>query len=525
MVAPPLTTTTPTRAPAPLPLHRAIGNHAFGTLLEGAAHGSAREVPYRAEMESAFGTSFAGVRAFTGQASALSRFGAGGAASQNTVAFGPTEPSRRLVAHELTHLVQQRRGAGAAGTQGLAEVEADHHADRVARGGRAGAVAASAPAVALSPKNPFDDAKAATSAAEAVKAVKAYQALTPVERRAAVKASYRVQLAPVLALIPKADQVTTFADTLREIGRWVEELETEKSAGTTEDKIAARQAKFITEQAEHAAKEKAKAAAKAKKAPVKAPTAAEIEAARKEELAKTSIPPSTTSWWAGLSGKDQADWIKRGNAAIAAVVAHAKAHHPELGLSAANFNLDFPGVEARGAGVVAAGNPAQVGKDFVTSVELNPAYVMDVVVHEVFGHPEYGPYGNEYHLSLYDKAAAKVSGYTKPASGSDERTTELDAYAYQETEIYAVLRSMSYRTAPTKAHAAQVPDLDTQGLVDWHVELMKQQWSPKLIVAILRGLRKRLMIDPRITPAARKVFDKAVRKNFGAKTAAAVLKS
>jgi hypothetical protein len=147
-----------------------------------------------------------------------------------------------------------------------------------------------------------------------------------------------------------------------------------------------------------------------------------------------------------------------------------------------------------------------------------------VVVHEVFGHPEYGPYGNEYHLSLYDKAAAKVAGYTKPAAGSADRTTELDAYAYQETEIYAVLRSMSYRTAPTKAHAAQVPDLDTQGLVDWHVDLMKQQWSPKLIVAILRGLRKRLAVDPRITPEARKVFDKAITKNFGPVTRAAVFK-
>src|SRR5690349_1798327 len=95
--SPPLTTTA-SRPPSPLPLHRAIGNRAFGTLLEGVTHGSARELPYRAEMESAFGTSFAGVRAFTGQASGLGRFGAGGAASRDIVAFGPTEPTRRLVA-------------------------------------------------------------------------------------------------------------------------------------------------------------------------------------------------------------------------------------------------------------------------------------------------------------------------------------------------------------------------------------------------------------------------------------------
>jgi hypothetical protein len=26
----------------------------------------------------------------------------------------------------------------------------------------------------------------------------------------------------------------------------------------------------------------------------------------------------------------------------------------------------------------------------VTAVELNPAYAIDVVVHEIYGHPEYG---------------------------------------------------------------------------------------------------------------------------------------
>ena len=199
---------------------------------------------------------------------------------------------------------------------------------------------------------------------------------------------------------------------------------------------------------------------------------------------------------------------------------HAAAKHPELGITAASFNLDFPGVEARGANVVAAGNPAQVGKAFVISVELNPAYVMDVVVHEVFGHPEYGTYGTEYQLGLYDKAAAKIPGYVKPSGG--ERTTEIDAYAYQETEIYAILRSMSYRTAPTKADAPKVPNLDTQGLVNWHVSLMKKQWAPTSIVGILRGLRNRLVVDPRIKPLALLVYDKAVAANFDAKTTAAV---
>jgi hypothetical protein len=81
---------------------------------------------------------------------------------------------------------------------------------------------------------------------------------------------------------------------------------------------------------------------------------------------------------------------------------------------------------------------------------------------------------------------------------------------------------MSYRTAPTAADAAVVPNHDTQALVTWHVGLIKRQWSPTVVVALLRGLRQRLAIDPRITPAALAVFDAAILANFDAATQTAV---
>ncbi|MFZ3325578.1 MAG: hypothetical protein WA231_06625, partial [Methylocella sp.] len=231
-------------------------------------------------------------------------------------------------------------------------------------------------------------------------------------------------------------------------------------------------------------------------------------------------PPAAHSWWASLSPTEQASWTTRGNAAISTVVSYASSTHPELGVTSANFNLDFPGTEARGANVIAAGSPAMVGRAFVTTAELNPAYVMDIVVHEIFGHPEYGVYGTEYHLKLYDAAAKKVPGYTQPAAGTAQRRTELDAYAYHETEIYAVLRSSAFRTAPTAADAPKVPTVDPQKVVTWHVGLMKQQWPSSLIVAILRGLRQRLVIDPRISGAALSIFDTALDQNLDAASAA-----
>jgi hypothetical protein len=119
------------------------GGEAFGV----ATSGSSGEVPYRAEMEHAFSEDFSGVKAHLGGAAArsgLDALGARAAAYGNTVAFESASPSKELVAHELTHVVQQHRG-GSDGPQhkadvsmpgDAAEVEADAVAQRVVAGER-----------------------------------------------------------------------------------------------------------------------------------------------------------------------------------------------------------------------------------------------------------------------------------------------------------------------------------------------------------------------------------------------------
>jgi len=71
------------------------------------------DLPYRGEMESAFGQDFSGVEAHQTTREALG--GAGGMAQGETVAFAGT-PSKHTVAHELAHVVQHRQGL----TQGQA---------------------------------------------------------------------------------------------------------------------------------------------------------------------------------------------------------------------------------------------------------------------------------------------------------------------------------------------------------------------------------------------------------------------
>ena len=114
---------------------------AFATATSGAPTG----VPHRARMEQAFGSSFAGVRAYAGTSEArvgLARLGARAAAFGNSVAFADADPDERLVAHELAHVVQQRNAARAvqakavSATHAPAEQAADRAADAVARGER-----------------------------------------------------------------------------------------------------------------------------------------------------------------------------------------------------------------------------------------------------------------------------------------------------------------------------------------------------------------------------------------------------
>lgn len=111
-----------------------------------ATSGPASPAPFRSEMERAFGEDFSSVRAHVGASArpGLDALNANAAAQGETIAFSSGSPDRATVAHELTHVVQQRRG-GASGVQNKggvsdpsdhAESEADDIAQRVVAGER-----------------------------------------------------------------------------------------------------------------------------------------------------------------------------------------------------------------------------------------------------------------------------------------------------------------------------------------------------------------------------------------------------
>ncbi|WP_341890334.1 DUF4157 domain-containing protein [Variovorax sp. YR752] len=146
-------------------LHASAGHHAVRQLL-----GSGAPLPdeVRAEMEARFGTSFADVRVHTNAAALdMARSAhANALACADDIVFDSNRfatasgDGKRLLAHELAHVVQQRRGGAAPAVEGGAfeaslEASADRAADAaVASSGPIDVAGASAPGIALSRASP-----------------------------------------------------------------------------------------------------------------------------------------------------------------------------------------------------------------------------------------------------------------------------------------------------------------------------------------------------------------------------------
>ncbi len=111
-------------------------------VMRGATSGSPSTIPYRNEMESSFGADFSRVNAYFGRDDPMNRLNAHAATSGERVAFSGFSPDKKRVAHELTHIVQQRRGGTVqpksqlSGVDDAAEREAESVAARAAAGER-----------------------------------------------------------------------------------------------------------------------------------------------------------------------------------------------------------------------------------------------------------------------------------------------------------------------------------------------------------------------------------------------------
>jgi len=499
----------------------------------------------RGFMEPRFGRDFSQVRLHTDAEAAKSAeaINANAYTVGRDVVFGPGEykprssEGRQLLAHELTH-VDQQSGMSTGPLQtmgggGPLEAEADRNAALIGAGAlstgtrtgpSSGLGILKKPKAGPEPQLEFAMIMSFAKimkADDARSAFDSYKKMSATERRKAFESHYPTgAITLLLKALPAEDASGTYRKEVRELLRWIEEAETRISSGKSDEEMAEVRGKDFKTRAE--AKAKADKIAKGLKS---APTQAEIQKAHDEEVAETSVPPATDNRWDALTPKKRKEMLAAGNKAIEDMVAHATKTHPELKLTKKSFDLDFRGVDARGQNIIAmAGTKggkqvATVGFDFVTAVQVNPSYALSTVVHEVFGHPEYGTYGTEYHLSLYDKAVKKA-GLKKKAEGTQARLSEQDAFAYQETEIYSLMRELPFWTQVTpqdeKAHPGLTAlNFDPKEGIASRIGIIKDQWhASKLAIPLLHGLLARLRNDPRITKKALDAFKAGLDAHF-----------
>lgn len=261
------------------------------------------------------------------------------------------------------------------------------------------------------------------------------------------------------------------------------------------------------------------------------PTTEQVAAQHERQVERTTVSAQTGT----MSAAREAMLTRDAEAAVATFVSWVNQVHPELQISAASFRVAIREVFNRGARVVAfADSPGRggcgggsgtprcvVGETFATAVRANPAYALPVVVHELFGHNEYGEYGargSELNLEIYDDAAGAMPGYRRPAQGSPARLREIDAYAYQETEIYSLMRQLEYFTPVAPAHSGlDTGNFDPASTIVARVGLIVQQYEPRVAESLLRGMYVRFRADPRLVAKALAAFELGVRTHLPAR--------
>lgn len=130
-----------------------------------ATSGQPQPVPYRDEMEAAFDQDFSEVRTYLGDTPAvqgLDQLNAHAATHGEQIAFASPQPSQELVAHELTHVVQQHdapTGQLVGNGYLTAESEARQVGSRVGSGQPAGTVSATGAGIQLEDKGTTLDPK------------------------------------------------------------------------------------------------------------------------------------------------------------------------------------------------------------------------------------------------------------------------------------------------------------------------------------------------------------------------------
>ncbi len=269
--------------------------------------------------------------------------------------------------------------------------------------------------------------------------------------------------------------------------RFLQDIEMMRSSGMTLDEMAGDQKKYLEAQATAEGK-----------------TVGEYIGG---EVAKRGYGGNTPVWWSSLTKTQQDEREKKFAEVMEQIKKRAPKEIREIISSAeaagGGIVFDPDKAEEMGAYGVRRGDKLIVGKSWLETAETDIKDVYDNISHELGGHREYG-----------DKPSWEIMEGTLKALPPAERAkatggvkSPYSAYGYMETEIYAELRELPYTT---ERSGSDNPADD----VEEQLTKIKEAFSPTVAEALVRGFRRRIQLDSKITGKARDIYDEKVKAVF-----------
>lgn len=283
------------------------------------------------------------------------------------------------------------------------------------------------------------------------------------------------------------------------------------------ERLAGLQAEFWEKQRKQD-EENAKRAAEetAKKAGALAPKAAPkvtLEESINKQAEKRDFATNPTDRWTTLSEGDKKNWSdKRAPEAWNKVIASIKGTELENVMKGKAFI--FEPEKSLKEGFYARQYPAAIGfgMAFVENVEADPKSVWPLLAHEMGGHSEYG---TTYTTKIFNKAIEMLPEPTRTELRKPENMKRLYfAYQYSETEIYSALRQKRYDdpvSGPKPKHGAMLPEANIAN----HLDRIKTGFPPEVAKAILIELKKKVDASTEILDRDKQYFVQQIKAILG----------
>jgi hypothetical protein len=148
-------------------------------------------------------------------------------------------------------------------------------------------------------------------------------------------------------------------------------------------------------------------------------------------------------------------------------------------------------------------NDLWVGTLWVEEAERNPEYIYANIAHELGGHLRFG---ETLSWTVMERTLSMLSPEEQAIAESGPRNI-WTAYGYMETEIYADLQRLPYW------HGGEATR-DPTFRVEFWMKRLQEAFAPVVAEGLICGLRRRIQADSSITEGARNIYDQKAKIVF-----------